>query len=299
MVEKRNDLHRPSTIIPAEYDFVLWYATATADAPSFGVNCILDNRYTDKKGIMHNGKHAEGGGCCLLAVRLVATFASTGGTGSCSVCGSFFVYGEVWKHTPSGEHIHVGHICADKYGLLRDRSAIELLKDRRSAAKAAALVAKATKARKAAFLEANPGLAEALDVNHTIIIDINHRFNSYNLSEKQVALVFKLAEEIRNPAPPELHVPAPEGRVTFTGKIVAVKSVDGYTYNSTVTKLVVKVETPEGSWLVWMTAPGAILGIGLKDRTITATATLTRGKDVHFAFGKRPSKVSLAPEVIA
>lgn len=340
----RTDPHRPGAIIPAEYEHVLWYAGATTEAgwpvPSQGINCELDRRVVDADGkILRNGEHDADGRCCVVGLRKSgAKFAATGGTGSCSVCSTWFVYGEIWKHTPTGEHINVGHVCAEKYGLLRDRSEIELLRERRAAAKASHLQAEATKAKKAVFFAANPGLEAALALKgdtkaHGILADLSSKLSRWELSPKQIALAFKLANEIKNPPPAEKHVPAPEGRTVVEGLVISAK-----TYTSDFGdnfKATVKVETPEGSWLAWVTIPASVsdeyfaavnaqqaryeelyvaggvdalehpekytreaLGIlergdlcgWLRGKVVSFTATLTRGNEPHFAFGKRPTK---------
>lgn len=284
----RNDPHRPGAIIPSDYEYVLWYALSGGEwlPSSININCEMPTL----AGV--SGKHNPAGGCCIIALRASGVkFADHGGTGGCTVCGTGYTYGEIWKHRPTSEYIHIGHICAEKYGLLVDRSAIELERERRSKAKASYLLAEQNRARKVAFLARFPGLEEALKAEHSIIRDIAAKMNRYELSEKQVALVFKLADEVKNPAPPEKHVSAPEGRVTVRGKIVSVKSVEG-PYGTSI-KMVVKVETPEGSWLVWTTAPSAILGTEIKGHEVEFTATLTRGRDEFFAFGKRPTKARL------
>ncbi len=132
-----------------------------------------------------------------------------------------------------------------------------------------------------------------------------HRYGS--LSEKQIAFAHKLANQILNPPPPkpvERHVPAPLGRVSVRGTIVSVKHYD--TDYGPSTKMTVKVETPNGSWLVWVTVPSSIstefwatpgqhdeIAPWLKGKEVEFTATLTRGNDEHFAFGKRPSKARI------
>jgi hypothetical protein len=119
---KRNDVHRPGAIVPRDYEPVLHYSLSTTDGgwalPSEGVNCQLDRREVDAKGVVvKNGEHDTDGCCCVEGFLHVAkvAFVATGGTGKCSVCGAAFVYGCVWKHLPTGEHLHLGHECARKY----------------------------------------------------------------------------------------------------------------------------------------------------------------------------------------
>lgn len=306
----RTDPHRPGAIIPVDYEHVLWYSLATSvggwPQPSQGVNCVIDRRI-EKRGPegelleVINGTHRPDGVCCVIGLRLSgALFADTGrdhGTGRCTVCGAFFVFGEIWRHIPTGEHIHLGHDCADKYNLVADRSEWEAWHAKQTRERAVAVIAREKAKARDAFIAEHEGLSAAFELRQgqgnvedskqaAILENIYSKLHAYgSLSEKQIAFVLKLADEIKNPPPVEAHVPAPEGRVTFDGEVVGSKVVDSF-YGSTI-KLTVKVATPAGSWLVWLTCPGSISGD--KGDKLRLTATLTRSdRDQHFAFGKRP-----------
>lgn len=260
---KRTDCHRPGAIIPADYEFVFSYSLATTQngwpIPAMGINCEIERRTTDADGTTHNGQHSPDGRCCVIGLRAVAkaTFAATGGTGKCSVCGANYVYGDVWRHK-GGEHIHIGHDCADKYALLADRSEWELANGRARQAAAVALLKSQRAEERADFLAAHPGLAEDLEVDHPIVQDIAARFRTTaSLSDKQVALVRKLADQIRNPPPPETYVNAPTGKVTFRGTVVSVK--DQETQYGDTTRITVKVTTDAGVWLAWGTCPAKMI----------------------------------------
>lgn len=284
----RNDPHRPGAIIPSDYEYVLTFERSSQDAPSFGINCALDyrNRETGELGQHHGTK------CCLVTLRAAGTKFADLHPGSCDVCGANFRIGDVWEHLPTHEHIVLGHICADKYSLCANRSEWETWHKGERDRRAVAIKARRRAQALDSFLQVHPGLDEILAVDHPILRDMVSQLRRYgSLSDKQIAFAHKLADEVKNPAPPEKHVSAPEGRVTVRGKIVSVKSVEG-PYGTSI-KMVVKVETPEGSWLVWTTAPSAILGTEIKGHEVEFTATLTRGRDEFFAFGKRPTKARL------
>jgi hypothetical protein len=262
------------------------------------VNCELDYRDT-KSG--ERAAHDPDGRCCVIGLLHIAraTFAATGGTGKCSVCGASFIYGDVWVHEPSGEHIHVGHDCASKYSLMTDRSAWELANDRMRAAMALQIEkARKTKER-AAFLAAHPGLEEALRVDHRVINDIAERFRaSCFISGKTVALVRKIALEASRPKVEERLVPTPEGKALVRGKLVGFKSRGGYS-TKVEYKMTVKVTTPDGgTWLAWGTCQAAFLDrpggarslIGLD---VQFNATLKRGREPHFALFSRPTKAEV------
>lgn len=300
----RTDAHRPGSIVPAEYEYVMSYALSTEKFRGFGLDCrreravfeataqdVLNGRPGN---LVSEGTHDSGGRCCLQAMRDAGVpWAATGSTGKCTVCGAVYLYGDVWRHEPTGEHIHVGHQCADKYRLLVDRSAWELALDRAKHAAAVELTRTAKAAERAEFLSKHEGLAADLEVDHPIVRDIASKFVQYcSLSEKQVALVRKLAHEVRNPVvrAEEKHVAAPTGRVLVQGKIVSVKTVESEW--GTTRKIVVKVETPEGSWLCYGSLPSSICDAAKGD-VAEFTATLSPGRESHFAFASRPSKARI------
>lgn len=286
----RTDPHRKGAIIPAEYTHVMFYNLSTQQdgwpIPSYRVNCEKDG-----------GEHSADGSCCVVGLKNIgAKMASYGHTGTCTACGSHFLYGEVWKHEPTGEHIHVGHICAEKYGLIADRTAHELEAGRRAATAAARFERDRKAVERKEFLAEYPGLEEALETDHHIVDDIKRRFVQWcNLSDKQIALVMKLHKEAteKTEEPEEKHVPAPEGKQTFTGVVVSKKAHDN-AYGCTI-KITVKMTTPEGVWLAWGTCPSSLLyhsqeeqGCDVGD-TVEIKATVKRSdSDAHFSFFKRP-----------
>lgn len=219
------------------------------------------------------------------------------------MCGTCYIYGDVWKHVPTGEHIHIGQDCADKYELLADRSAFELEADRRKAATARECQKVENRETRAAFLAAHAGLEVALKTDHPIVQDIAARFQTYcEISDKQVELVMKLAAEATAPKPEAKKliaapVAGPATRRTFRGRVVSTKSQEGF-YGATEYKMTVKVETSEGVWLAWGTVPSAMLEacpIGergrldsLRGAEVEITAKLAPGRDAHFAIMKRP-----------
>lgn len=284
---KRTDIHRPGAIIPAKYSHVLFY-----HGPMTFCGMITASLNVDK----------------VLELKRTQKFAPTGSTFNCSVCGAHFNEGEIWKHNETQEHIYVGRICAEKYGLMTDRSEYELELGREKEAMAKAIQTKINAEKREAFLSLHPGLKEALEAKHHIVEDIAKKFQTYcNLSPAQVALVFKLALEVANPVEAEKHVPAPQGRLTFKGTVVSLKEVDGF-YGSQ-TKMIVKVITPEGSWLAYGTAPiirnnyprihstDGIIPIE-KGMELEVTATLSAGRDPHFVLMSRPKAKIISQEVV-
>ena len=305
---KRSDPHRPGALVPAHYTYVFSFSLASSEGgwpvPSEGINCALDYRRWEKDadGKEHciNGEHRPDGECCVVGLRGKGfRFARNGGPGKCDVCGAHYIHGDVWRYVPTGELLFLGHDCAAKYELLADRSAHELRMGRLRAA-AAAQCEKARRAEAyAAFCGEHAGLAEALEVEHYILLDLKRKLREYGeISDKQVALAHKLADEVKNPPPADMHVPAPTGKQTFRGTIVSKKTHEGG-YGPSV-KITVKVTTPAGVWLAWGTAPQALFdqaskhGYRLKGAEVELTATLKAGRDPHFAIMSRPRGTVLA-----
>lgn len=301
--QKRNDPHRPGAIIPAHYEYVFSFSLASSEGgwpiPSEGINCELDGRRWEKdadgKERCINGKHRDDGNCCVIGLRAVRRerFALGGGPGKCTVCGAHYIHGDAWRHIPTGEIVFLGQDCAAKYEMLADRSEHELRMGRLRAAAAV----QCEKARRAeaylAFCEAHEGLAAALELEHYLLADLKRKLREHGaLSDKQVALAFKIEQELKNPRPVDVHVPAPTGKQTFRGTVVSDKAMEG-SYGVSI-KITVKVTTPGGVWLAWGTAPALILDQARKHRRtakgceVEITATLKAGREPHFAIMGRP-----------
>jgi hypothetical protein len=301
---QRTDAHRPGAIVPADYGCIVSYALSTTidgwPVPSVNMEVVIDaqNAARDRGARMY------------------------GNPGKCGVCGACFKYGDLWLHEPTGEIVHLGHDCADKYDLVADRQAFEralgAVRDRAAAEHAREI----RKERTAGFLAAHAGLAAALEVDHYISRDLKDRLaRTGMLSDKQVALAFKLERDVADRAKrdaeraTEVMVAAPQGkRITFIGTVVGCKVQDGQ-WGSTL-KITVKVEADGGSWLAWGTCPSDVAGgafaIGvwaddetaawraegkdgnattgerLRGRKVEITSTLKPGREPHFAVMDRP-----------
>jgi hypothetical protein len=285
-MSKRTDCHRPGAIIPSDYRHEVSYITGSANGPPVCVDLALDKM----RAALETG-HGIFGRC-----------------GTCGVCGAHYVYGEMWSHAPTGDLVHLGHDCAEKYDMLSGTDWNAKI-DAYRRHNAATIQARVNAERRTGQLAANPGLVEAFDCTHYIVQDIKRKFETSNfaISDKQISLVLKIAREeaARAARPPEAHIPAPTGRQVIRGVLVSKKSHDG-PWGSTI-KGVIKVQTPGGSWLAWGTLPDALwtnevngrdtLGVIYSTRRrgpemgdeIELTGTLTPGKDAHFAFFKRPT----------
>lgn len=282
-MSKRTDIHRAGAIVPFDYSFVLFYQRDVMEhgepVPPINIDVVLDMQ---AKGI---------------------PFAKHGGLGRCTVCGARFKIGEVWKHEPTGVHIHIGTDCARKYEMLVDRTEFELQVERAREGARRSARTKANSAERAEFLAAHPGLAEALEAcMHPIVCDLAARFQIYrSLSPKQIELALKLHREGQQPLPekpPEDRtVQAPLGKTEFVGRVVSTRAEDGW-HGRTAYKMLVRVDTEHGHWLAWGTIPEKLLMSvepgqhgrihTLKGNLVRITARLEPGKDNHFVFMSRP-----------
>lgn len=285
-MSNRTDCHRPGAIIPADYDYLWSYSAPTSHPFSWSV------LWKQTRDLIGTGK----------------LFAET--VTNCHSCGAHFRHGDIWRHRPTGKLIAFGHICADKYGCMADRTEYQRIK--------AAEIAKMDKAKKEAeaeerrikLLTENDGLADALLCDHHIVRDIKSRFDRHGfLSDAQIRLVFKLDREAKERTARKAeerkdHRDAPTGKQTVTGEIISAKWKDS-AYGMQA-KMTVKVPYDGGFFLVWSTIPAHIVDDverydesknragsieDLKGETVTFTASLSRSDtDAHFAFAKRPSK---------
>lgn len=202
------------------------------------------------------------------------------------------------KHLPTGDVVVFGSDCTARLGF-RNQVAFKL----------AQLQAKAEAGHKrmkiwvarTAFLAANPEFAAAVEqaknevhAKNTFVADVISKLNLYgSLSERQVAAVIKsIARDIEMASgkaaeATEVKGDAPTGRQTVTGVILSIKQVEGY--YGWQSKMLLKLEN---NARVWLTVPSKA-AVEVKN-TITVTATFEVSKDdKSFAFGKRPSLVSV------
>ena len=173
---------------------------------------------------------------------------------ACDHCGTEFKYGAVYQHS-SGEVIFVGHICSNEafgynskaeYNYARLQKRIQATKARLK-----------LRAVAQAFLSERPSLKADFEYRgqHPIIADIESKLLQYgSLSEKQIAFVHRLVDQVKNrevekkrrEAEGKLsnHVGTVGERIEITATIVMIKSYEkAYSFNKwdtqgTITKLV-------------------------------------------------------------
>jgi len=268
----RNDIHSPSKIIPVDYEYCFSFSLASMEegwpVPAINMDLVVELR---RQGHLPNPHTPHKG------------------TNHCDICGSWFKHGDVWKHTPTGEYITLGHICADKYIDLADRAdwkktrATEINKAKKREHR------RQVRTQMAVILKENPGLYEAFKLDHYVTQDIRSKFIQYgNLSEKQIDLIFKLKKQADEKAK-EILVPVPEGRLEVEGTIVSVKCQSGY-YGQEF-KMLVKVDTADGIYRVYGTMP---ISLADADRgTKVKFHALLQPKEQGFGYFSRPTKAEV------
>lgn len=272
---RRTDAHRPSVMDPTEYEWVLSFAYPGPDGdPGYNMRQLGDLRVANRDRFTVN-------------------------RGGCDICGNGnYLEGAVFRHVPTGDMIQVGHICAAKVELFAGDA--EGLAAAREERRRLSLTKRDRRNRWSMYREVlTPELRRLFRVGrrHEIVADIRGRFRRSPFrcapTERQVALMTRLVAEIENPKPAELHVPVPAEngeRITVEGTVVSIKVSEGM-YGTTV-RMTVKVETPDGSWLVNGTLPTAIDDATRGD-IVRFSATIQHGREPHFAFFKRPTKAQV------
>lgn len=209
---------------------------------------------------------------------------------SCESCGSPYFHGAAFiNKKDSTEIVFVGAICAnDHFGqksvasrLTRKAKKAEERADRTAASLEAA----------AKFLDDNDGLAEALEADNLILLDMNNSLSRWGkLSVKQVAFAFKLAKEAAERA--EELANAPEETLPVTGRydieavVINTKWVDNDYGGGT--KVLLQVEDKYDYYRLWGTLASPISDAVKGDR-VRFSANVT-GKEEGFGFFSRPTK---------
>lgn len=322
----RTDIHRFSQINPADYEGVLSFARPTGYADAgynwYEVLASLKNEPVEQT--IYGG---DGRALIRIGSRTVKPLPKIAGKFfsqapcTCDICGARFTFGDVWQHKATGEVITVGHDCADKFGLLLDRRDLDAYRD---AVKAKRLAERRLVSRRDSlrvFAKAHPDLLQAFRCRHHIVRDIRARLIRdahqhidavASLSDKQVELVHRIAkqeaEKATRPVEKLVAAPVTGKRQVVEGVVVSVKTHDGAYGEST--KMTVKVETADGVWLAWGTAPVALLEagafgawgegqIGLKGKKVRFEAVLKAGKEPHFALFSRPTKPKMLSQPVS
>jgi len=210
------------------------------------------------------------------------------------------------QHVPTGETVTFGADCTERLGFKDQHTfKLALLKSRDEARK----VRIAIYSKREAFLAANPAIVDVLarinnpeHAKNFFAKDVLAKLDRYgDLSPRQVETVLaSLQRDVEFAArkaveATEAKGPAPSGRVEVSGVVLSTKWVSsGYaSYRGAeqeTRKALVKLANNSK---VWVTANDEAIE---KGASVTFKATFTvSNDDTHFAFGKRPTFLSVTP----
>jgi hypothetical protein len=328
-MNQRTDIHRPSAINPADYDYV---GSFIADPPySYDGDLLCDpSELAD-----YPQEHLDGASYYELLCDATSpdraypyTHSSKmvlGYREKCDHCGASLRYVAVYRHRPSGQFIATGHDCADNTMEWSDRRSLDLARQKK--AMDAARKSNAEEEERRYNIERTNALfpeAVTLLMNYeghnSFIQDVASRFTrwgttkritdgDYSAQEKVMAAVLKA--HVRDEQRAEEKAKAadvPEGRITVEGEVLSVKEKVDYYGNFE--RLVMTVKADDG-WVVWGTVPRALTEIKNpnaaedayyyeryrtveKGERVEFTATIERSrKDRTFGFFKRPTKAKV------
>ncbi len=155
--------------------------------------------------------------------------------------------------------------------------------------------ARATETKVAEVFASNPGLADAMALDHKITNDIRGRFLVAGyITEPQIELVLKVAadEAEKANAPTPVNVPVTDKRIKITGTIVHAYTKE--TMYGTQYKMIVSVPAEGGAFKLCGSVPSALPGTldeinGLEIEFMAKVEA--SDDDPTFGFFKRPTKI--------
>jgi len=280
-MQKREDAHKPSAIVPEDYEYV-------------AQECIKVEGIETCEILMMNRAKIE------------AHMARTGGTysghehgGNCMVCGSVnAIYTVLFYHKKTNSYIRMGSDCAEKCecGNSADfryfRTAVQDALARKAGLAKAEATLKTLNLSKA--WEIHGGTVNGNE--ESIIRDIVGKLIQYGgLSEKQIAFVGKLLNQIetrpereaKKAAEAAAAQPCPSGRVEIRGEVLCTKIQESY-FGDTLKML---VRADEG-FKVWGSVPNSI--DPKKGDVVYFMAQVEPSKDdPKFGFFKRPTRAEV------
>lgn len=275
----RTDIHRPSAIVPNEYEFI----TMNYIGPS---EEWMDFKWERKA--LRDHMAATGG-----------TEATHDHGGTCGTCGATAFYVGHFYHAKTNTYLTVGHECAGKFGL-GDPAAFKNFR------KAVAARRKAAKGKgKASKILIDAGLSAAWDIyaaedrsgykyEEATIMDIVGKLVRYgSVTDKALNYVRVLLNKI--PARAEMEakraaetaaaapVPVTDAKIKIAGEVLTVKAQE--TRYGVVTKMLIKTDA---GWKIWGTVPSAMPHPERGDRVSLEATVVPSKDDPKFGFYSRP-----------
>lgn len=296
----RSDIHRPSVIIPEDYEFVAYEYLGSDGAEIMKEERARLDRHAAFTGAKKS-KHDH--------------------AGNCHVCGAHAIYLARFYHAKSNSYISTGLDCAAKLEHGNAEDFRKVVKDRLEALKAKQ-AREAAKAKAKAFLD-EKGLGLAWDIHENpanfrssdeavlkkqafavnTIDDIVGKLVRWgSISANQVSFVARLLNDYRSAETAVLteaiekanEQPIPalwarQRRVMIEGKVLAAKEIETQ-YGTTVKMLVQHTD----GWKVWVSKPSSLVYDEVKGRIVRFECNLEISKDdPKFGYGSRPTKAQL------
>lgn len=273
----RTDIHRPSAIDPAEYEYI-----GSVDSQEPFYSDLMKDQIEDLYKRAHNSKSAP----------------YSENVSKCDHCGAYLRYVCFWFHTPTGDVITTGEICAQETMDVPDRTTLELKRLREDAA--SRRQRQKEEERRIGNLEyISKKFPEAYNLlvsyqgENTFILNVASRMDELGfLTEKQANAVIRAAqkdkefkahkeEEEKNASP------VVEGKgIKITGRILNMYSKD----TDFGTRYVMTVLDDRG-FKVWGSEPSTEEEINPNDRIEFIANTTKSDRDETFGFFKRPRKL--------
>jgi len=279
----RNDIHKPSVIIPENYEFVAFeYLGSNVDNVDIQI---------EREQIYEHMKRTGG------------TYSHHAHGGNCHICGAWCIYSALFYHKITNMYIRTGLICAEKL------DSLDTEKFRKSVLNAINAKAGINKAK--AILELHE-LSPAWDLfsapysadyryEENTIRDIVYNIVKYgNLSERQIVFLRTLFDKIEKREADDLikdaeyaaaeEVSITDDRVHVEGEILTVRNDE--TNFGLVTKMLIKTAA---GYKLWGTYPSALFDCNANrgDRVQFEARIKRSEKDAKFGFFSRPTKSSV------
>lgn len=277
----RTDIHRPSAIVPENYEYV---ATFVFDD--------FDNWFLQNERKMFEQHREKTGG----------KFSTHNHKGNCGICGAHCKHYAIFFHVPTNAYIKTGLDCAEKISsdledvFKRARNELEAAEKSKSGKMLAWVKLGEAGIRELVETVFDEKLKSKFPMvrGSAIAQDIINKLVQYgSLSDKQYAFLAKLCNDIpkeeelaRKRAEIDAARPeAPEGRVVVKGQVLSVKFND----DSMFPAWKMTVQHVDG-WMVYCSVP-ASLDEAKRGDEVEFTVTLKRSEDKpYMAFGSRPTK---------
>jgi hypothetical protein len=203
----RTDIHRPSAIIPADYQFIVFRyigPNPSEEMHNSGWRAIMEAHRAKTGGKYSN--HEHGGTCC--------------------VCGAGAMYLAIFYHAKTNTYLKVGETCADKM----DFSAEGFSLFRKAAKAEAGRIAGKVKAQQTLATTDDAALWDIWSANHAATVDVpreegiivemvNKLIKYGSISEKQLAFARTLAERIAGRAALKAQRAAENASSAFVGAV--------------------------------------------------------------------------------